>query len=171
MPIMKVFLAAISLLVAGRASAQCYEFSASWCPPCRAFAPTIDKCIADGLPIIKLDFDKERNFAGQCGVNCIPALVAVKDGQVVDRTTGAVSEARIRQLCDKATTTKSLAYWTVPAQPVVIVQQPVAYPVQPMAVPVYCPLTSLFWGAPAYTYQVRYVPVAPAPQPAWPTLP
>ena len=67
------------------------DFFATWCGPCRMIAPLIEQ-IADEHPeyvIAKIDVDEEPELAQTFGIQSIPTLVVIKNGEVVNTATGA----------------------------------------------------------------------------------
>jgi len=76
------------------------DFWAPWCMPCRMVAPTLEKLAAeyDGRALIaKVNTDENTRWAMEYGVQGIPTLLFVKDGQVTDRIVGVVPADQIRQ--------------------------------------------------------------------------
>ncbi len=76
------------------------DFWAPWCMPCRMVAPTLEKLAAeyDGRALIaKVNTDENTRWAIEHGVQGIPTLLFVKDGQVIDRIVGVVPADQIRQ--------------------------------------------------------------------------
>ncbi|AYC34576.1 thioredoxin TrxC [Pseudomonas cavernae] len=71
---------------------------ASWCGPCRAFAPTFQQA-ADQLSgrcrLAKLDSEAHPQLAGQLGIRSIPSLILFKDGREVARQSGALPLPRL----------------------------------------------------------------------------
>ena len=68
------------------------DFWAPWCGPCRQIAPILDALATkyDGKIIVaKVNVDENQQYAGQYGIQSIPALLFFKDGQVVDKIVGA----------------------------------------------------------------------------------
>jgi thioredoxin 1 len=76
-------------------------FSASWCGPCKMMKPVIDNFInnnSDKVNLIKIDVDSDRRVAAAYGVNSVPTFVALKNGNLLDRFNGMVSQARLNQI-------------------------------------------------------------------------
>ena len=73
---------------------------AAWCGPCRSLTPILEKVIGEtggAVELAKVDIDANPNVAASFQVQSIPAVFAVKDGQIVDSFVGAVPEATVRQ--------------------------------------------------------------------------
>ena len=67
------------------------DFFATWCGPCRMIAPFIEQ-IAHEHPeytVAKIDVDEEPELAKAFGVQSIPTLVVIKNGEVVNTAMGA----------------------------------------------------------------------------------
>ena len=67
------------------------DFSASWCGPCKALAPTIDKVATEysgKLEVYKVDIDESPNTTGQFGIQGVPTCILFNNGIEVDRFTG-----------------------------------------------------------------------------------
>lgn len=67
------------------------DFYADWCGPCRMVSPIVDE-IAEENPqffIGKINVDEEPELAAMFDVSSIPTLVVMKQGQVVNQSSGA----------------------------------------------------------------------------------
>lgn len=71
------------------------DFWASWCGPCRMFAPIID-AVAEEYPdevkVGKINVDEENELAQQYRVASIPTLIMFKNGEAVKRSVGVISK-------------------------------------------------------------------------------
>ena len=70
------------------------KFYGTWCGPCKALAPTIEKLKAKHNDVKFEDIDVDVNFeaASKYGVRSIPLVVIEKDGKEVQRFAGVQSE-------------------------------------------------------------------------------
>jgi len=63
------------------------DFCAAWCQPCRMLAPLLERLAAEyagQFTLVKADTDQLPLQALAFGVQGIPAVYAVRDGQIVD---------------------------------------------------------------------------------------
>ena len=72
------------------------DFWAAWCGPCRMVAPVLDQ-LADEMngkvKIAKLNVDENQGLAIEHQVQSIPTFILFKQGEVADRTMGALPKA------------------------------------------------------------------------------
>jgi len=72
------------------------DFTASWCGPCQAMTPTIDRLASQGFPVRKVDVDANEAAAGRYRVTNVPCFVMIVNGREVERVVGQVSYERLR---------------------------------------------------------------------------
>lgn len=75
------------------------DFWAPWCGPCRMTEPIIEKMaheLAGQLVVAKVNVDENPYISQRFGVQSIPTMMIVKNGQIVDRWVGAYPESAIR---------------------------------------------------------------------------
>ena len=81
------------------------DFTAAWCPPCRAIAPHV-AAIADAqagsLKVGSCDVDGNNELVAKLDIRAMPTLMVFKAGKVVGQIVGAVPRAKIEALVAKA---------------------------------------------------------------------
>jgi thioredoxin 1 len=78
------------------------DFYADWCGPCRMVSPIVDE-IAEENPqylVGKVNVDAEPELAEQFGVFSIPTLVIMKNGKIVNQSSGARPKGQILSLLE-----------------------------------------------------------------------
>ncbi len=77
------------------------DFTAPWCAPCRALAPTVAAIAADyagRLQVATCNIDENQSIAQAFEIRSVPTLLVFKGGHVVGQLVGAVPRARIEAL-------------------------------------------------------------------------
>lgn len=72
------------------------DFWAEWCGPCRAIGPVIEELAKDyegKVKVGKVNVDVNPNVSINYGITSIPAILFIKNGQVVDKQIGAVPKS------------------------------------------------------------------------------
>ncbi len=82
-----------------------YDFSAVWCGPCQQMAPIVARLKREGLPIRKVDIDKEKSLAQRFGITSLPTFVVVINGKETHRQSGAMTETDLRRMVAKVKST------------------------------------------------------------------
>ena len=82
-------------------------FTASWCGPCKAFGPMLERsvreCGAD-LTLIKYDIDRCRRLAAQLHVQSVPTVFGFYGGKIESNFTGAQPVSSIKKFIEKLVT-------------------------------------------------------------------
>jgi thioredoxin 1 len=74
------------------------DFWAEWCGPCRMIGPIIEEMSTEysGKAVIgKVDVDSNSGISSQFNVRSIPTILFIKNGEVVDKSVGAVPKATL----------------------------------------------------------------------------
>jgi thioredoxin 1 len=77
---------------------------APWCGPCKTISPMVDEISSEYLGKVKvgkMDADSNRDFVMTLGVRNIPTIFLYKDGEIVDRTVGAITKQTIIDMINK----------------------------------------------------------------------
>ena len=73
------------------------DFYADWCGPCRMVSPLVDEIAKENPQYLvgKVNVDSEMELTAQFGVESIPMLVVMKNGEIVNKSVGARPKAQI----------------------------------------------------------------------------
>ncbi len=76
------------------------DFWAPWCGPCRMVGPIIDEIAEErsDIKVGKINVDEEMELAKQFRVMSIPTLVVMKNGEVANKSIGAMPKEDILKL-------------------------------------------------------------------------
>ncbi|AGB23218.1 thioredoxin [Mycobacterium sp. JS623] len=79
------------------------DFWASWCGPCKAFAPTFAASSEEHPDVVyaKVDTEAEQQLAAAADIRSIPTLMAFKKGKLVFNQAGALPPAALEQLVQR----------------------------------------------------------------------
>lgn len=76
------------------------DFWAEWCQPCKQLMPILEKLAVDfdgRFILMKVNVDEQPELAGAFGVQSIPFVIAMVDGQPASQLPGVMPEAEVRQ--------------------------------------------------------------------------
>ena len=82
---------------------QVIRFHAEWCGPCRAYAPTWNKVVNENVEaeveFLEVDVDKDLSGkAAEYKIMSLPTTIVVKEGKIVAKKTGGLSENELKVL-------------------------------------------------------------------------
>ena len=85
-----------------KSKAAVVDFSATWCGPCQMLAPILDELSGevDSVDFYNVDVDENPDLAREFRIMNIPAVVALKDGQIVGQQIGFVPKEDLKNFVE-----------------------------------------------------------------------
>jgi len=90
--------------VLGSATPVVVDFSATWCGPCKLLTPRLDAAIAateGAVDLAIVDIDDLADIALEHGVNAVPTVLGIKNGEIVDKFVGLIDEDKLAAFINK----------------------------------------------------------------------
>ncbi|MBR4198350.1 MAG: thioredoxin [Bacteroidales bacterium] len=79
------------------------DFGATWCGPCKALAPVVEQIAeeyAGKAVVAKADVDECPEASAQFRIRNVPTVLFFKNGEVVDKSVGAVPKGTLTEKLD-----------------------------------------------------------------------
>lgn len=109
----KLFLLALPLAAAGaflfqgnassadetESELKILKFEADWCGPCQQMKPIFDKVsknFGDKASFESINVDTQPSLADRYNIRGLPTVIAIKDGQEVDRSLGFMNDFKLK---------------------------------------------------------------------------
>ena len=86
--------------IASAAKPVLVDFWATWCTPCSALAPILEKVAAemeDKIILAKVNVDEAPIVSGEFNIDRIPTVILFKEGKAVENFIGIKTEEEIRE--------------------------------------------------------------------------
>lgn len=78
-----------------------YYFTADWCAPCKKTRPLVEEINKDrAIKFQIIDVDSEMDLVRAFEIKSVPTFIVIKDGEIVNRGTGAKTQEELIGLLD-----------------------------------------------------------------------
>jgi thioredoxin 1 len=79
------------------------DFGAEWCGPCKTMLPILDrfsKAYEGKVAVYSIDIDRDPGLAARHGIMSVPTMLVLREGKMVERMVGVVSESELKKRID-----------------------------------------------------------------------
>lgn len=76
-------------------------FWAPWCGPCKLLSPSVNwvaEAYAEKLKVVKMEIDPNPETVARYKIEGVPALVLLRQGEVLAQTEGAIGKQKVEEL-------------------------------------------------------------------------
>jgi thioredoxin 1 len=80
------------------------DFTATWCGPCKALAPVVEKLAEESAgkyKVGKLDIDEAPGVTQRYGIRGVPTVLVFKGGQKIDQHVGVTNRETLLKMLSK----------------------------------------------------------------------
>jgi thioredoxin 1 len=80
------------------------DFYADWCGPCQVFSETFKSVSSttEGVEFVKVNIDQDHQKARDYSIRSIPTVIIEREGQILHRKVGILSEVQLRELIEQS---------------------------------------------------------------------
>jgi thioredoxin 1 len=79
---------------------QVIRFTATWCGPCKAYAPIFERVASEtaGVQFKTIDVDSGDPLIMKFGIRNVPTTVVLNGDEVVSKQSGMIGETQLKQM-------------------------------------------------------------------------
>lgn len=79
---------------------QVIRFTATWCGPCKVYAPTFERVASEtaGVQFKTVDVDSGDPLVMELGIRNVPTTVVLENGKVLQKQSGNMGAEQLKQL-------------------------------------------------------------------------
>lgn len=79
------------------------NFHAEWCEPCLTLTPMLKKLVGDSpsVHLAIVDVEKNADLVHTFEVKAVPAVLAIRNGHVIDKFIGLIDDNMINEMVNK----------------------------------------------------------------------
>ena len=90
--------ALVAVMLSAPSETVLLDFYSDSCGPCQAMSETVQALAGEGLPVKKVNVDRDKELAAKYNVQYLPCYVMLVDGREVDRVVGSTTYNRLKRM-------------------------------------------------------------------------